>query len=106
MAGRIINFHPPGPSPLKPDVGNRPNCTDTTRISIRANQNSGTEITANESTLTTRSTTPRGRLAANIPNGIPKEPIAHAITAKIAVLGRRVEVYDPSGHRIVSSGYG
>ena len=45
ITGKIMNFCPSAPKPLKPEVGNKSMFTATTRISSNAHQNSGIEIT-------------------------------------------------------------
>ena len=98
-AGKTIKRQPSGPKPLNPEVGSKSSCTDTIRISIRASQNWGTEMTAKDRMLTMRSTKPRGRRAASIPKGMPIIPIIQATMASTAVLGRRSRISSSASMR-------
>ena len=97
MAGNKTYFQPSGPSPLNPDVGNKSNCTASIKMSMRANQKSGTEMTAKEKIFISLSTSPLGRLAANIPMGMPTDPIAQVTRPRTAVLGKRPKTSSRAG---------
>ncbi len=66
-------------------------------MSMRASQNSGMEMTAKDNMFTSRSMSPRGRLAAIMPMGMPSDAMAQVTRPRSAVLGQRSKINSLAG---------